>query len=176
MLASQRHARLVPFAVPVEGECRISPQLGIRTRRSSSDTEILKRWSVRSPTRGFGSAPSILTLITLSSMSSLRPSSEIKSANMADSDTGTTPPDTEKGSAHPQEVANHGSSLAVDKETEKRLMKKLDRRIIPVCCWIYLMNFMDRGKSGTPFDEHSQRLTSGQLASAMRGCTTWSWT
>lgn len=33
----------------------------------------------------------------------------------------------------------------VDEATEKRLIKKLDRRIIPICCWIYLMNFMDRG-------------------------------
>lgn len=33
----------------------------------------------------------------------------------------------------------------VSEETEKRLLKKLDRRIIPICCWIYLMNFMDRG-------------------------------
>ncbi|KAF2021639.1 hypothetical protein BU24DRAFT_417277 [Aaosphaeria arxii CBS 175.79] len=42
-------------------------------------------------------------------------------------------------------VENAGSSLAVDLETEKRLMQKLDRRIIPMICWIYLMNFMDRG-------------------------------
>ena len=33
----------------------------------------------------------------------------------------------------------------VDKETEKRLLKKLDRRIIPMAVWIYLMNMMDRG-------------------------------
>jgi hypothetical protein len=33
----------------------------------------------------------------------------------------------------------------LDKETEKRLLRKLDRRIIPMVCWIYLMNFMDRG-------------------------------
>lgn len=29
-------------------------------------------------------------------------------------------------------------------EVESRLLKKLDRRIIPMACWIYLMNFMDR--------------------------------
>jgi hypothetical protein len=33
----------------------------------------------------------------------------------------------------------------VDAETEKRLLRKLDMRIIPMICWIYLMNFMDRG-------------------------------
>jgi MFS family permease len=32
----------------------------------------------------------------------------------------------------------------VDEATEKRLLRKLDIRIIPCVCWIYLMNFMDR--------------------------------
>merc|ERR1712169_64284 len=41
-------------------------------------------------------------------------------------------------------VENAPAPRLVDEETEKRLMKKLDRRIIPICCWIYLMNFMDR--------------------------------
>jgi hypothetical protein len=34
----------------------------------------------------------------------------------------------------------------VDEATEKRLLRKLDIRIIPCVCWIYLMNFMDRGE------------------------------
>lgn len=34
----------------------------------------------------------------------------------------------------------------VSAEEERRLMQKLDRRIIPMVCWIYLMNFMDRGE------------------------------
>jgi hypothetical protein len=42
-------------------------------------------------------------------------------------------------------VENGTPIPVVSEEIEKRLMKKLDRRIIPVCCWIYLMNFMDRG-------------------------------
>jgi hypothetical protein len=33
----------------------------------------------------------------------------------------------------------------VDKLTERKLMAKLDRRIVPMVMWIYLMNFMDRG-------------------------------
>lgn len=33
----------------------------------------------------------------------------------------------------------------VDAATEKRLLRKLDMRIIPMLCWVYLMNFMDRG-------------------------------
>ena len=44
-----------------------------------------------------------------------------------------------------EQVENAGSSIAVDAETEKRLLRKLDIRIIPMICWIYLMNFMDRG-------------------------------
>ncbi|KAF4958722.1 hypothetical protein FSARC_10947 [Fusarium sarcochroum] len=39
---------------------------------------------------------------------------------------------------------NEDSVPFVDEETEKRILRKLDRRIIPCVCWIYLMNFMDR--------------------------------
>lgn len=34
----------------------------------------------------------------------------------------------------------------IDKETERRLLRKLDIRIIPTVIWIYLMNMMDRGE------------------------------
>lgn len=47
-----------------------------------------------------------------------------------------------------EQVEHAGSSIAVDAETEKRLLRKLDIRIIPMICWIYLMNFMDRGMFG----------------------------
>jgi hypothetical protein len=44
------------------------------------------------------------------------------------------------------EQADHAETpRTVDAETEKRLLRKLDMRIIPMICWIYLMNFMDRG-------------------------------
>lgn len=56
------------------------------------------------------------------------------------------PMDVEKpGSEELEVIAETGTSPVVDAETEKRLLKKLDRRIIPCICWIYLMNFMDRG-------------------------------
>ncbi|KAF2738969.1 MFS general substrate transporter [Polyplosphaeria fusca] len=51
----------------------------------------------------------------------------------------------------PSEIENvdaAGSSLAVDAETERRLLRKLDLRLIPMICWIYLMNFMDRVNIG----------------------------
>lgn len=51
-----------------------------------------------------------------------------------------------------EQVENPGSTIAVDAETEKRLLRKLDIRIIPMICWIYLMNFMDRGM----FEVHNQ--------------------
>ncbi|KAI9147184.1 transporter [Paramyrothecium foliicola] len=41
-------------------------------------------------------------------------------------------------------VENPGTTAVVDAETERWLLKKLDVRIIPMVCWIYLMNFMDR--------------------------------
>lgn len=34
----------------------------------------------------------------------------------------------------------------VSAEVERRLLRKLDIRIVPMVMWIYLMNFMDRGK------------------------------
>jgi hypothetical protein len=59
----------------------------------------------------------------------------------------------EKGTESPPpaseriEDAEGNAQLAgVDAATEKRLLRKLDMRIIPMLCWIYLMNFMDRGE------------------------------
>jgi len=45
-------------------------------------------------------------------------------------------------------VEKTGTAAGVDAEVEKRLLKKLDYRIIPMICWIYLMNFMDRVNIG----------------------------
>jgi hypothetical protein len=43
------------------------------------------------------------------------------------------------------EIENAEAIPEVDAATEQRLLRKLDWRIIPMLCWIYLMNFMDRG-------------------------------
>lgn len=56
-----------------------------------------------------------------------------------DNDSQSTPP------LKFEDVENAGSSPVVDAETERKLLRKLDIRIIPMICWIYLMNFMDRG-------------------------------
>lgn len=42
------------------------------------------------------------------------------------------------------EVEDAGTTTVVDKMTERKLMRKLDLRIIPMIMWMYLMNFMDR--------------------------------
>jgi hypothetical protein len=66
---------------------------------------------------------------------------------------GNVTPDKKRSDSSPslpekvEQVDNVGTSLVVDAETEKRLLRKLDMRIIPMICWIYLMNFMDRGMS-----------------------------
>lgn len=58
--------------------------------------------------------------------------------------------ENEKGTSVPvegAELANAAATPVVDAETEKKLLRKLDIRIIPMVMWIYLMNFMDRGIS-----------------------------
>jgi hypothetical protein len=43
------------------------------------------------------------------------------------------------------EEGNEPVVPTVDAETEKKVLRKLDIRIIPTVMWIYLMNMMDRG-------------------------------
>jgi hypothetical protein len=47
-----------------------------------------------------------------------------------------------------ENVENYGpvAPMVVDKTTERRLLSKLDKRIVPCIMWMYLMNFMDRGE------------------------------
>ena len=67
---------------------------------------------------------------------------------------GRTTPDKKRSnstSSVPQKIEQTNRAetpRTVDAETEKRLLRKLDMRIIPMICWIYLMNFMDRGVYG----------------------------
>lgn len=55
------------------------------------------------------------------------------------SDTSPTPPMTV------EDIERSASAIEVDAATEARVLRKLDIRIVPMICWIYLMNFMDRG-------------------------------
>jgi aromatic ring-cleaving dioxygenase len=52
---------------------------------------------------------------------------------------------SEKPSHEQLENANKSPTRHVDEKEEKRLMRKLDRRIVPMMVWMYLMSFMDRG-------------------------------
>lgn len=36
----------------------------------------------------------------------------------------------------------------LDEKRNKSLNRRLDLRIIPLCCWLYLLNFLDRGNIG----------------------------
>jgi hypothetical protein len=59
-----------------------------------------------------------------------------------DSDASPTPP------RRVEDVEQTTSMIDIDPITEKKLLRKLDIRIVPMICWIYLMNFMDRGTYG----------------------------
>lgn len=78
--------------------------------------------------------------------------------NMADSEANTVngdekialPKDTDSSSGHVdtiEEAVTPGANvMVVDKATERAVLRKLDYRIVPMICWIYLMNMMDRGE------------------------------
>ncbi|KAH7014249.1 major facilitator superfamily domain-containing protein [Microdochium trichocladiopsis] len=56
-----------------------------------------------------------------------------------------TASDSENGVAGSGHKEHHGDGPPPpDDAIEASILKKLDRRIIPMACWIYLMNFMDR--------------------------------
>jgi MFS family permease len=49
------------------------------------------------------------------------------------------------------DVLNSGTSSDVDiadANANRRLNRRLDFRILPLCCWVYLLNFLDRGNIG----------------------------
>jgi hypothetical protein len=64
-----------------------------------------------------------------------------------DSSTPGTPP------ARSEDVEKIGTSTAVDKETEKRLLKKLDVRIIPMVCWMYGSPFLQSRRRSSDFND-----------------------
>jgi hypothetical protein len=43
-----------------------------------------------------------------------------------------------------QEALHHGRLSAEEREMEKKLVRKIDARIMPVLITIYLMNYIDR--------------------------------
>jgi MFS family permease len=50
---------------------------------------------------------------------------------------------------HQEETLQDGEEIDInDVVQNKRLNRRLDLRILPLCCWIYLLNFLDRGNIG----------------------------
>ena len=58
--------------------------------------------------------------------------------------------DSASGNADVLEQAPGADVMAVDKLTERAILRKLDYRIVPMVMWVYLMNMMDRGMKDTP--------------------------
>lgn len=43
-------------------------------------------------------------------------------------------------------LQEHGEIDIHDQKHNKKLNRRLDLRVLPLCCWVYLLNFLDRGK------------------------------
>lgn len=49
---------------------------------------------------------------------------------------------------YPEEPLPDGEEIDInDVLQNKRLNRRLDLRVLPLCCWVYLLNFLDRGTS-----------------------------
>ncbi len=44
-------------------------------------------------------------------------------------------------------IRDHEEIDINDAAQNKRLNRRLDLRVLPLCCWVYLLNFLDRGAS-----------------------------
>lgn len=40
------------------------------------------------------------------------------------------------------------SDAVLDSKRNSRFNRRLDLRVLPLCCWLYLLNFLDRGNIG----------------------------
>lgn len=47
----------------------------------------------------------------------------------------------------PEHIEHVGDTL-YDNSRNRKLNRRLDVRILPLCCWLYLLNFLDRGNIG----------------------------
>jgi hypothetical protein len=108
---------------------RFDPELGLAATTPFSDSLYLVQLE---PYSAFTSSTSIM-------------SGDIKRSgqNTPDEKWTESPPSASERIDDTESIAQ---LAVVDAATEKRLLRKLDMRIIPMICWIYLMNFMDRGE------------------------------
>ncbi|KAI4951857.1 hypothetical protein J4E91_003318 [Alternaria rosae] len=49
---------------------------------------------------------------------------------------------------HDETLQEHGEIDIYDEKYNKKLNRQLDLRVLPLCCWVYLLNFLDRGNIG----------------------------
>lgn len=87
------------------------------------------------------------------------------------SDSSMTPP------TKVEDIESSGVEDEIDAATEARVLRKLDVRIVPMLCWIYLMNFMDRGVyrsgcNGAPLTIH-QSILEMLVSMVWRKISTW---
>jgi hypothetical protein len=68
----------------------------------------------------------------------------MEKATIAHSDISDKSPDR---SQHEQ-ITLEGGGFVEDKQRSKRLVRRMDLRILPLCAWIYLLNYLDRGNIG----------------------------
>lgn len=78
-----------------------------------------------------------------------------KAAQPATGDLTPTLPDAHEKKGHESDSPSDSQiehaihqPVVVDDATEKKLMRKLDLRLIPMVMWMYLMSFMDRVSIG----------------------------
>lgn len=46
---------------------------------------------------------------------------------------------------HEEALRTHEEIDINDIAENKKLNRRLDLRVLPLCCWVYLLNFLDRG-------------------------------
>lgn len=42
-------------------------------------------------------------------------------------------------------LQEHGEIDIHDHKHNKKFNRRIDLRVLPLCCWVYLLNFLDRG-------------------------------
>jgi len=53
--------------------------------------------------------------------------------------------DIDKVKHHDETLQEQGEIDVYDEKYNKKLNRQLDLRVLPLCCWVYLLNFLDRG-------------------------------
>jgi hypothetical protein len=54
--------------------------------------------------------------------------------------------DIDAAKRNDETLQEHGEIDICDEKYNKKLNRRLDLRVLPLCCWVYLLNFLDRGE------------------------------